>query len=203
LRRRGRHVAGVAFSASLLFPVALPPPATGAGDGVVRAVLFVSPTCPHCRKVREEVLPPLWKRFEGRFQVGVVSTATPRGRDLYWAAFQRYGVQQRGVPLLVVGDFALVGSDEIPRRLPGLVAAYMGEGGIGWPDVPGLAELVEASAAPPPQSSPGSDTPPQAPPPEPRTAQALPEPAPVPLATPDPQPPPTPTPAPPPRPALP
>jgi hypothetical protein len=126
-------------------------------DGVVRAVLFSSPTCPHCRKVREEVLPPLWERFGTRFQVAVLSTAAAPGRDLYWAAHRHFGVQQRGVPLLVLGDFALVGSDEIPRRLPGLVSSYLAAGGVDWPPLPGLDSVIAASspaAAPTPLPTP-------------------------------------------------
>jgi uncharacterized membrane protein/glutaredoxin len=138
-------------------------PATAA-DGVVRAVLFSSPTCPHCRKVREEVLPALWDRFGTRFQVAVLSTATPAGRDLYWVAYRHYGVQQRGVPLLVVGDFALVGSDEIPRRLPGLVSSYLGAGGVDWPPLPGLHVAIAASLPPPaPTPLPTPAAPPVAP----------------------------------------
>jgi hypothetical protein len=95
--------------------------------------------------VREEAFPPLWNQYGAHFQVAVVSTATPAGRDLYWAAVHRYGVQQRGVPLLVVGDFALVGSDEIPRRLPGLVLSYLGGGGVDWPPLPGLDAVIAAS----------------------------------------------------------
>jgi uncharacterized membrane protein len=165
-----------------LSSVAGPPPAGAAGDGAVRAVLFVSPTCPHCRKVREEVLPPLWRRFEGRFQVGIVSTATPAGRDLYWAAFRRWGVQQRGVPLLIVGDFALVGSAEIPRRLPALVSSYLASGGVDWPPIPGLDTVLAAS-----NPAPVPITPPSAPveptvagPPAPEVAAPQPPPAPEP-----------------------
>jgi uncharacterized membrane protein len=150
----GRRTAGLAAIPLVwLFSAAATPPARAAGDGVVRAVLFISPTCPHCRKVREEVLPPLWKRFEGRFQVGVVSTATLVGRDLYWSAFRRYGVQMRGVPLLVVGDFALVGSDEIPQRLPTLISSYLASGGVDWPPLPGL-DTVLAASNPAPASTP-------------------------------------------------
>jgi len=197
---RGRQVAGVALSPLLWLTLAVPSPATEGGDGVVRAVLFISPTCPHCRKVREDVLPPLWKRFEGRLQVGVVSTATPIGRDLYWAAYQRFAVRQQGVPLLVVGDFALVGSDEIPRRLPDLVAGYLAEGGSGWPDIPGLADLAAASTAPPPSvpsaATAAADSPPQAPRPTPVTTRpAVPEPVPAPVATPESSPTPVPLPA--------
>jgi uncharacterized membrane protein len=125
------------------------PSASWAGDGVVRAVLFSSPTCPHCQKVREEVLPALGARFPGQLQVAVLSTATPSGRDLYWSAFRRYGVEQRGVPLLVVGDFALVGSVEIPQRLPTLVESYLAKGGVDWPALPGLAAVLAASAPAP------------------------------------------------------
>jgi len=152
LRGMGRRTSRlVVIPLVWLFSAAVPPTASAAGDGVVRAVLFSSPTCPHCRKVREEVLPPLWDRFGTRFQVAVLSTATPAGRDLYWAAHRRYGVQQRGVPLLVVGDFALVGSDEIPQRLPGLVSSYLAAGGVDWPPLPGLdAALATSTPAPAP-----------------------------------------------------
>jgi uncharacterized membrane protein len=148
------------------------PSPAGAADKVVRAVLFSSPTCPHCRKVREEVFPPLWYQYGGHFQVAVISTATPEGRDLYWAAHRHFGVQQRGVPLLVVGDFALVGSDEIPRRLPGLVLSYLGVGGTDWPPLPGL-DAVLAATMPPPASTPPPT--PVAPPvaPEPAVADAV------------------------------
>jgi uncharacterized membrane protein len=185
LTGRGGSVAGLALSALLGLSLGQPPPAAGDPDGAVRAVLFASPTCPHCRTVIEEVLPPLLERFGGRLEVGVLSTATPVGRDLYWAAHRRFGIRQRGVPLLVVGDFALVGSDEIPRRLPGLVAGYLAEGGVGWPDIPGLAELLAPSAPPPGPSpavaAPGAPRP--APPPAPLATPPVPqEPAPVPVA---------------------
>jgi uncharacterized membrane protein/glutaredoxin len=141
-----RRAAGLAVIPLVwLSSLAVTPPASAEGEGVVRAVLFSSPTCPHCRKVREEVFPRLWDRFGARFQVAVLSTATPAGRDLYWAAHRRYGVKQRGVPLLVVGDFALVGSDEIPQRLPTLISSYLASGGVDWPSLPGLDTVLAAS----------------------------------------------------------
>jgi uncharacterized membrane protein len=155
LTGRGCRVAGLVLSSLLCVLPALPAPAKEGDGGVVHAVLFVSPTCPHCRKVLQEVLPPLVKRYP-ELQVGIVSTATPTGRDLYWAAHQRFAVGRSGVPLLVVGEVTLVGSDEIPRRLPDLVESHLARGGVGWPDIPGLSELVAASSAtpPPPPSSP-------------------------------------------------
>ena len=46
-----------------------------------------------------------------------------------------------GVPTLVIGSEVLVGSDEIPARLPGLIEQGLASGGINWPDIPGLAEV--------------------------------------------------------------
>ena len=207
---RGLQVARFVLSPLFCLSLAVAAPATDGGGGVVRAVLFVSPTCPHCRKVLQEVLPPLSKRFEGRLQVGIVSTATPTGRDLYWAAQQRFAVRQPGVPLLVVGDFALVGSLEIPQRLPDLVEGYLAEGGVGWPNIPGLTELVAASSATPPPPPSPPDAPGQARPPAPQPSgsaterpapepallsRATTEPAPTPFPTPISAPPPTPTPS--------
>jgi uncharacterized membrane protein len=193
LTGNGRRAAGVTVSALLAWSLALPLPAAGEGDAVVHALLFASPTCPHCRKVLEEVLPPLLTRFGGRLRVGVLSTATPVGRDLYWAAHQRFAIRQRGVPLLVVGDFALVGSDEIPRRLPGLVAGYLAAGGVGWPEIPGLADVLAQSTAPPPSEPSPTVTAPGAHPQTPQAAALATPPVPqgpasAPLATPEPQP---------------
>jgi uncharacterized membrane protein len=46
----------------------------------------------------------------------------------------------------VVGDVVLVGSAEIPHQFPGLVEEYLAQGGVGWPDIPGLAEVTSAQA---------------------------------------------------------
>jgi uncharacterized membrane protein len=187
LRGRSCRVAGLLLSPLFCVVLALPAAATEDGGRVVRAVLFVSPTCPHCRKVLQEVLPPLVKRFQ-ELQVGIVSTATPTGRDLYWAAHQRFAVRQRGVPLLVIGDVTLVGSDEIPQRLPDLVESYLAQGGVGWPDIPGLTELVAASSAtaPPPPSPPNALGPARQPAPAPQSPTPPPTPAPAPPPTPPP-----------------
>lgn len=103
----------------------------------VRAVLFFSPTCPHCHVVLEQHLPPLVDRFGDRLQVITVDVTTPDGGRLYQDMVEAYGVprDRLGVPALVVGDRLLVGSDEIPQLLPGIVMAGLAAGGIDWPGV--------------------------------------------------------------------
>jgi uncharacterized membrane protein len=46
------------------------------------------------------------------------------------------------VPTLVVGDVVLVGGLEIPERFLIVVEKGLATGGIGWPDIPGLAQAI-------------------------------------------------------------
>jgi uncharacterized membrane protein/thiol-disulfide isomerase/thioredoxin len=131
-----------------------------AQEPAVRAVLFYSPGCPHCHKVISEDLPPLLEKYGERLQIIGVDTTQPGGQALYQAAIQRYGIpeERRGVPTLIVGDVVLVGSLEIPQQLPDLVEKYLAQGGVDWPDIPGLAEAL-AAAQPTPNATPAQSTP--------------------------------------------
>jgi hypothetical protein len=141
-----------------------------AGDEpVVRAVLFYSPTCPHCHEVINELLVPMTAEYGDQLQIAGIDTSQPGGAQLYQAAIQRYQVpdERRGVPALVIKGVVLVGSLEIPDQFPGLVAEGLASGGIDWPDIPGLDEwvtMVEQVSTPEP-------TPPATNSPDPATAQ--------------------------------
>jgi uncharacterized membrane protein/thiol-disulfide isomerase/thioredoxin len=119
----------------------------GAQHAEVRAVLFFSPTCPHCHTVMEQHLPPLMDRFGDRLQVVTIDASTPDGGRLYQDMIAGYGLPRSrlGVPALVVGDRVLVGAEEIPQLLPGIVTAGLAAGGIDWPDVTSIrAALARA-----------------------------------------------------------
>ena len=118
---------------------------------VVRTVLFYSPYCPHCQHLIMNGLPPIRQRFGERLQVASVNVTTEDGQALYTATLDKFGVPQdgRGVPTLVVGSQVLVGSDEIPKKLPGIVERGLATGGIDWPDVPSLKQALEQPARQP------------------------------------------------------
>ncbi len=132
----------------------------GAESLVVHAVLFYSPACPHCHKVISEDLPPLLGKYGEQLQIVGVDTTQPGGHALYQSAIQRFGIpeERRGVPMLIVGDVVLVGSLEIPQQLPDLVEKYLAQGGVAWPDIPGLAEAL-AAAQPAPTAATAQPTP--------------------------------------------
>jgi uncharacterized membrane protein/thiol-disulfide isomerase/thioredoxin len=125
-----------------------------AAEPQVRAVLFFSPTCGHCHKVISEDLPPLFETYGNQLNIFGVDISQDDGQELYLAAIERFDIERQGVPTLIVGDVVLIGSGEIPQRFPNLIESYLAQGGVDWPDIPGLAaalESVETPEAAPPE----------------------------------------------------
>ena len=114
---------------------------------VVRAILFYSPECPHCEYVIQEALPPLFQEYGDQLQIIGFDVNHPKGQQLFRSAIDYFGVENAGVPFLVIGDIYLIGSNDIPAQLPGLVKTYMKLGGMDWPPVPGLREIMDQAAA--------------------------------------------------------
>jgi len=127
---------------------------THAATPVVRAILFYSPTCPHCHEVMENVLPPLKAQYKEQLEIASINVLEPEGQSLYQAAVAQFQIPQErlGVPALIVGDQVLVGSQEIPDRFPTLIAEGLATGGIDWPKLPGFkppsAAVLASSFAP-------------------------------------------------------
>jgi uncharacterized membrane protein len=112
---------------------------------VVRAVLFYSPSCGHCHYVITEIIPPLFEKYGGQLQVIGVDVSQPDGQVLFLTTLKFFGLDQGGVPFLVVGDSYLVGSVDIPEKFPGMIEQYLALGGVGWPEIPGLSAALEGT----------------------------------------------------------
>jgi uncharacterized membrane protein len=127
----------------------------------VRAVLFHSPTCPHCRQVITEDLPLFYQVYGGPPQTSrgdahlrllsngtltilFVDVSDPAGTALFDASYESHpmGADRRSVPRMIVGDSVMVGSIEIPGRLHGLIRAGLANGGTPWPEIRGLEEVT-------------------------------------------------------------
>jgi uncharacterized membrane protein/glutaredoxin len=111
--------------------------------------LFSSSTCPHCQKVIREDLPPLQDRFGNQLNILEINVGEKAGQALYRAAVEKYNIPEdrRGVPCLIVGDKVLVGSREIPNNFPEIIEASLTTGGLPWPDIPGLKDVLPSQAA--------------------------------------------------------
>jgi hypothetical protein len=141
-------------------------------DSVVHAVLFYSPTCPHCHTVINEDLPAFyegeldtiqllavptqpgeeqagWPAFSivgSQLETLLVNTYTQLGGQLYQNMAERFEIppEERFVPLMVVGETVLVGGYDIPTQLAVIMEQGLASGGIDWPDIPGLDLALDA-----------------------------------------------------------
>ena len=113
-------------------------------EPTVQAVLFYSPTCPHCHQVITELLVPMQEEYGDRLEILGVDTTNAAGAQLYQNAIDYFEIPQDrlGVPTLIVGSTILVGSGEIPGKFPDIVKTGLAAGGIGWPAIPELALIV-------------------------------------------------------------
>jgi uncharacterized membrane protein len=120
------------------------PAAEPAADGKVHAVLFWMTTCPHCHIVIDETLPPLQQQYGDQLDIFLLEVSGPEYNDVFMAAAEHYGVAggRVGVPFMIIGEYALFGSQQIPAELPGLIDMYLANGGVAYPNVPGLAEVL-------------------------------------------------------------
>lgn len=115
---------------------------------VVEVVLFHSPTCPHCHFVIESVLPPLEETYGDRLNVSLINVQETLANRLFERALAAYEVEasRQGVPLMIVADEVLVGSAEIPDRLPALIDASIAQGGSGLPAINGLETFLASQS---------------------------------------------------------
>ena len=118
--------------------------AAPASDGVVRAVLFYSPSCGHCEYVITTVMPPLFEEYGEQLYIVGIDVSQVNGQALFMASLQYFNLEQSGVPFLVVGDTYLVGSRDIPEQFPTLIQQHLAQGGVDWPAIPGMAEAMAA-----------------------------------------------------------
>ncbi len=105
---------------------------------VVRAVMFWMDTCGHCHYVLDEVLPPLQSRYGEQLDIFLIELKSAEDFDRLYQTAAAFGIAKEmvGVPFLVIGDRVLIGSDQIPAELPGLIEQYLAEGGVDTPNLP-------------------------------------------------------------------
>ena len=127
--------------------------------------MFYSPTCGHCELVINEHLPVIFEQFggepmvlyddtvpleevafyemtNGTLDILLVDGSVEAGAIMFAEDSQRLAIDRPGVPRLDIGDIYLVGSQQIPDELPGIIEEGLANGGIPWPDVPGLEEAL-------------------------------------------------------------
>lgn len=120
-------------------------------EPTVHAIMFWMEGCGHCTWVKENVLPPLAEKYGDQWQLELIELRSAEDFDHLFTLGASIGVPREviGVPLLLIGDAVLIGSDQIPDELPGLIEQHLAAGGVGWPTYPALAPLLPEGTTPP------------------------------------------------------
>ncbi|MGW8267811.1 MAG: hypothetical protein ACWGSQ_15705, partial [Longimicrobiales bacterium] len=124
----------------------LPAPSMGQADEpVVHAVLFYSPTCPHCHDLINNHLIPLQEQYGRRFVILAFDVTQGWASEIYWGMLRFYEIPQEEwvVPIVVVKDEVLVGGDEIPLRLTQIIEEGLAGDGVDLPNLPPLLTFLE------------------------------------------------------------
>jgi uncharacterized membrane protein len=132
--------------------------------------------------VINEVLLPMMEQYGNQLQIIGIDVTQQQGQVLFMSAMQKFKLESAGVPFLVIGDTYLIGSGDIPEKFPGMVETYLAQGGIDWPDIPGLQEVAlpqsaEADVSTATVTAAQADTPPVTITVQPATLQTTPAPA--------------------------
>jgi uncharacterized membrane protein len=111
---------------------------------IVQAVFFFNPDCDNCHQVITKDLPPLQAQYGARLEILNIDTSQPEGLQLYQAMYRHFQLpnDRLGTPAIVIGTTVLVGADEIPAKLSGLIETSLANGGVSWPEIPGLDTFV-------------------------------------------------------------
>jgi uncharacterized membrane protein/glutaredoxin len=155
----GEYMAALQVSITLPTPTpqvipTLTPAATPASP-LVSATLFWMDGCPHCDEVIEIVLPPLQEKYGPQLDIQRVEVVSMDDVNRLYALGEAYGLprDQVGVPLLIIGSHVLLGAEQIPAELPGLIDDYLAKGGVALPDVSAYFDAT-TSAEPAPAGPP-------------------------------------------------
>jgi len=99
--------------------------------------------------VSARVVGPLVEQYGDDLVIMGLNVNSPGGSEFYTAAMEELQIpdERRVIPFMLIGEHALVGSEEIGTQLADIVAEGFASGGIGWPQVAGLDTLYADAEA--------------------------------------------------------
>jgi cytochrome c biogenesis protein CcdA/glutaredoxin len=115
------------------------------GEPVARFYLFHSPTCPHCIEIIENYLPTVYEKYGDQVESEYLNVQESDNYITMLALERKLGVpedQQGSVPALVIGDKVLIGGAEIPDNLERYIDEYLAQGGVDYPSLEDLPEVI-------------------------------------------------------------
>lgn len=95
---------------------------------VARAVMFGMKGCPHHEEVIQRVLPSLQQKYGEQLDIRLIKVITTQDVEQMYQIAVNYNIpkEETGVPLLIIGNQALVGSNQIETELPTVIEKILG-----------------------------------------------------------------------------
>ena len=113
---------------------------------VARFLFFYGETCPHCHDVMDDYLPTVYVKYGDQVEYQYIEVWSDTDSYLNLLGLEtKLGVpedQQGSVPVLVIGDKVMIGSADIPDRLETYIDEYLAQGGVDYPSLDDLPEVV-------------------------------------------------------------
>jgi cytochrome c biogenesis protein CcdA/glutaredoxin len=121
-------------------------------EPVVRFYLFYGETCPHCHEVMDNFLPQVYDKYGDQVEYQYIEVWSDTDNYITLLGLEtKLGVpeeRQGSVPALVIGDKVLIGSREIPEQLEATIDEYLAQGGVDYPSLDDLPEVVLPTRTP-------------------------------------------------------
>jgi glutaredoxin len=119
---------------------------------VVRFYMFYGETCAHCHSVIDDFLPQVVEKYGDQVEYQLIEVWNDTDKYLtLLARGMKYGVpegHQGAVPALFIGDHVLIGARDIPAELETIIDEYLAQGGVDYPSLDDLPEVVLPTPAP-------------------------------------------------------
>ena len=94
-------------------------------------------------------LPPLQDQYKSQLSILLIEVVTLKDVENLYALGASLGLskEQVAVPFMLIGRTPLVGVDEIESKLSGLIDKYLTSGGMEYPDMPLLNDMLSSGIA--------------------------------------------------------
>jgi len=101
---------------------------------IARIFYFHSHECSSCKVISGEVLPPLLMKYGPQLEIRFFDIDIPENYEALLTLEEHYDLDERGIPQIFVGKWALVGERAIQDHLDRLVAEALESGGVDYLD---------------------------------------------------------------------
>jgi len=110
----------------------------------VHAILFWENGCSLCSQTLTTILPTVQEKYQSQLSLLLIELASTQDVDNLYSLGAILGLTKEkiNVPFLLIDHIALIGADDIKTKLSGLVESYLAAGGVEYPNVSLLSEML-------------------------------------------------------------